>query len=116
MRGYREALEVATDEHEAPRTFVWRGRRYRVTQVLETWREHLPWWRLALPSEARREAEGGGLAEGDSDETCRPGARLEYETEQRIWRVEAAAGRLATTGVFEMAHSGSGWRLRRLSD
>lgn len=92
MRGYAESVDVTTRELDAPAAFVWRGRRYRVAGVLESWREATPWWRLPL------------------------GEQGAYDTERRVWRVEAMAGASTNVGVFDLAHSTSGWSLERLSD
>lgn len=92
MRGYVESIDVTTRKRQEPETFVWRGRRYRVTGVLHSWREATPWWRLPL------------------------GEQGVYDMERRVWRIEACAGTSANVGVFELAHSASGWSLERLSD
>lgn len=95
MRGYAENVEVTTadtGEASAPETFVWRGRRYRVAGVLESWREATPWWRLPM------------------------GEQGVYDAERRVWRVEASAGASPSLGVFDLAHARSGWSLERLSD
>lgn len=57
----------------APEHFVWRGRLYRVTELLGRWIEVSAWWR------------------GDG-EAC----------DYTVWRVEAAAGRRAPPGVYDV--------------
>lgn len=123
MRGYQDVLDVTADAEATPVGFVWRGRRYRVVQVLEHWREPLPWWRLAvMPEDAPPDGVGGGerdpVNEGVVGDEASIAERLplRYQSDQCVWRVEAAAGRLSTTGVFELAQRGDFWCLRRLSD
>ncbi|HLS39279.1 MAG TPA: DUF6504 family protein [Ornithinicoccus sp.] len=76
-----------------PTAFVWRGRVHVVRAVLGHWTQRLPWWRAAWSDE-----QGGPT-----------------ELEQEVWRVEASAGRLLGTGVYDLAHAGS-WRLLRVAD
>lgn len=92
MRGYGQPVDVEVDGSLLPTAFIWRGRRYRVEQVLERWRERLPWWRLESPS---------------------PGT---YQMERMVWRLVAAPGQTPHTGVFEIAQNGRAWTLLRLSD
>ena len=102
MRGYTETIEVtlaASGQHgvaragaHAPGAFVWRGRRYRVTAVLDTWSERTPWWRLAAA------------------------AVTPPDLERTMWRVEASPGTCPHTGVFELAQWRESWTRERLSD
>ena len=43
MREYDDVVAMGVDACGRPVVFEWRGRRYRVTQVLDTWRERVPW-------------------------------------------------------------------------
>ena len=91
-----------------PSAFLWRGRLYIVRDVIGHWRERRAWWREALDPD-----------EGDSD--TRHGMSAEHGPdclEQEVWRVEASAGRLAGTGVYDLGMNGSarGWRLLRVAD
>lgn len=124
MRGYEEPIEVGVREGRGPVSFQWRGRRYRVVQVLDTWRERVPWWRLALAPEpacagATSEADGEGR-EGSHEVTTYAGRdaheRLHPLAERRVWRVEAAAGHLASSGVFQLVQHGERWTLHALAD
>jgi hypothetical protein len=79
-----------------PQEFLWRGRIYRVQAVLQHWIEAGAWWRgPAGPAGASAAAE-------------------EYD----LWRVEAAAGRRAPQGQYELCrHRGTGrWFLVRAFD
>ena len=101
MREYDDVVAMGVDACGRPVVFEWRGRRYRVTQVLDTWRERVPWWRdPARPT--------------TPDEQGAPD--FERRLEQRTWRVEATAGRRASSGVFHLVHHGERWSLRALTD
>lgn len=79
-------------EPEPPQSFHWRGRRYRVTEVLARWTEAEQWWRWA---------------EHGSDR---------FPADAMVWRV-AASSRGTATGVFELRHRpGSAWFLIRAFD
>ncbi|KRE63006.1 DUF6504 family protein [Nostocoides sp. Soil756] len=75
-----------------PRSFVWRGRRYTVCAVLDSWQERRAWWREVGDP-------GGG-----------PPA-----TERRVWRVEACPPS-GTTGVFDLGRDDDHWLLLRAHD
>lgn len=95
---YRETLdkvvlasEVAgTYDVPVPEAFTWRGRDYRVLQVLGHWREDPGWWR-------------------GSD-----GATVQIE-QTDLWRVEARNG-IPTRGVYELVQRGDAWRLDKVWD
>ncbi|MBM6404016.1 hypothetical protein JQN72_07145 [Phycicoccus sp. CSK15P-2] len=82
------ALTVGT----GPRSFVWRGRRYTVCAVLDTWQERRAWWR-----------EVGEHPAGAPD------------TERRVWRVEARPP-AGTPGVFDLGRDDDHWLLLRAHD
>lgn len=90
---YREVLdEVETNEEQTePTTFRWRGRRYRVTNVIGHWREDAGWWQ-------RPDGEPVRIRQSD------------------LWRVEARNGLPTSHGVFELVHRGDEWRLDRVWD
>lgn len=100
---YREAIdEVEVTPHGEPgsgrpRRFRWRGRRYRVLQVLGHWREEQGWWRRA------------------------DGRSVQIEQADR-WRVEARNGTgdgghpVSERGVYELVCRGGRWRLDRVWD
>lgn len=81
-------------EGPVPTAFLWRGRLHVVRALLGHWTQRLPWWRTAW-----------------SDEAGGPSAELEQE----VWRVEASAGRLLGTGVYDLARAEQ-WRLLRVAD
>lgn len=96
-RRYREVLEaVDTGDGDGgasgdPRTFRWRGRRYRVVRILGHWREEGGWWR-------------------------RPGGRDVRVEQADRWRVEARNGSRSPEGVYELVRRGGRWRLDRVWD
>ncbi|MFT5222264.1 MAG: hypothetical protein ACI867_000563 [Glaciecola sp.] len=73
-----------------PSGFVWRGKEYRVLQVLGHWREDSGWW---------RGSDGQSVPIEQSD----------------LWRVEARNG-VPTRGVYELVRKGETWRLDRVWD
>lgn len=48
MRTVLEVIEVET-QHGQPRSFTWRGRRYRVEELLDGWRYGGRWWLWEAP-------------------------------------------------------------------
>ena len=112
VRRYEESIEVRADvgiQDPPPSAFLWRGRLYVVRDVIGHWRERKAWWREALDPDEEVAARGLGC--------------LEHE----VWRVEASAGRLAGTGVYDLGMDGAGgmdgtagparsWRLLRVAD
>lgn len=125
VRRYEEPIEVrsaaaqtreagsAADGPGAPDAFVWRGRLYVVREVLEHWQERRPWWRDALETVAAGAEVDGGPAGGAEPSGVLAGAR-----ERQVWRVEASAGRMAGSGVYDLGAdlSPRQWRLLRVSD
>ena len=77
---------------EGPRSFVWRGRRYAVCVVLDSWQERRAWWRAV-----------GEHPDGHPD------------TERRVWRVEARPS-AGTVGVFDLGRDDDHWLLLRAHD
>ena len=145
VRRYEEPIEVRAageqalpggasagspaEDPGAPAAFLWRGRLYVVRQVLDHWKERRPWWRDALDerpataavaatstgryaavaSPSPRAAGAGGMAGPDV---------LGDARERQVWRVEASAGRLAGTGVYDLGVDPlpGQWRLLRVAD
>lgn len=89
---YREVLEAVRCEGGVPATFRWRGRTYRVRQVLGHWREDPGWW---------RRSDGRAIRIEQAD----------------LWRVEAAGGTNGrSSGVYEVVRRGELWHLDRVWD
>lgn len=94
-----------------PTQFLWRARLYLVRGVLAEWVESAPWWRSS-PARALHTGEQSGPAETWLGGT--PGTDLD----RQHWRVEAAPGRNAPVGVFDLtyAESGDHWYLAVVHD
>jgi hypothetical protein len=93
----------------SPSAFLWRGRLYIVRDVIGHWRERRAWWRDALDPDEQvalvaRHRENPASA---YSKVC---------LEQEVWRVEASPGRLAGSGVYDLALNGRTWRLLRVAD
>jgi hypothetical protein len=108
-RVYGEPVEVhTTEDGHRPARFVWRGRSYAVSSVLEHWVVNREWWRDPDPAQAHPELE--------------------------FWRVEASSGRGRSQGrpqgrsqsSSQAQHAGTyelrrdvaaaTWTLRRVAD
>lgn len=83
-----------------PERFLWRGRLYRVREVLSCWRERQPWW----TQEAAAAVQGGDESPRTQIDRL---AVLADGSERQIWRVRASAGRLAVMGTYDLAHQSS---------
>ena len=93
-----DAVDVRPDAAgRRPAQFLWRGRLYVVREVLAHWVEVGAWWRARLPDglPARIDARG-----------------------REVWRVEAAAGRATSPGVYDLAfdQADDSWTLARALD
>lgn len=90
MRRYDDPVEVRkglVGAVEAPEQFLWRGRLWKVRDVIAHWVETGPWWQSS-------------------------GASPDLLGERELWRVEAGIGVLAG-GVFDLSFSWSdgNWQL-----
>jgi hypothetical protein len=99
-RRHDEPVEVRTGVEEGalavdagPRSFLWRGRRYAVCAVLDSWQERRAWWREV------------------ADATGPPSP----DTERRVWRVEARPP-AGAAGVFDLGRDDDHWLLLRAHD
>jgi hypothetical protein len=79
---------------DEPRDFVWRGRRYTVCAVLDSWQERRAWWREV------------------GDQPTVPGLP---SPQRRVWRVEARPPSGAA-GVFDLGRDDDHWLLLRAHD
>lgn len=116
----RSGTGAAGAEPGAPAQFVWRGRLYVVREVLGHWVEVRPWWRAGAarallgtdtPGFSDALEPSGALALAAPPVThpaAHPGSadrspdRSVDEGEREVWRVEAGAGRLHGTGVYDL--------------
>lgn len=88
---------LTTGGEPSPDQFLWRGRLYRVTGVVDRWQERRSWWREAI-----RERPLGAVPTG-----------------RQVWRVEASPGRSGVPGVYDLADAegpDGSWRLLRTQD
>ncbi|HSA49913.1 MAG TPA: DUF6504 family protein [Yinghuangia sp.] len=127
-RRHIDPVEVARSGGE-PARFLWHDKLYVVRDILDHWVENEEWWHAAGrpaqsgrtglmhgpdgSAEARRVAPG--IGPGVSDGT--PSGTALLAAEREVWRVEAAAGRSAPLGVFELRLDAHGsWTLARSLD
>jgi hypothetical protein len=118
MRRYDDPVEVrrgvvagAVGQVEGPEQFLWRGRLWKVCDVVAHWVETGPWWQS-----------GGAASVLGSDQP--DDAETDLLAEREVWRVEAARGLVAAgaggagRGVFDLTFDwGQGhWRLSRCAD
>ncbi|NUR07845.1 MAG: hypothetical protein HOQ22_11150 [Nocardioidaceae bacterium] len=101
---------------EGPEQFLWRGRLWRVSEVLAHWVETGPWWR------SRGVHAVLGADEPDQPDQPRLRVPTDLTAERDVWRVEADRGRGAgqgiDKGVFDLTFdwTDGGWRLTRCQD
>ncbi len=110
MRRFDEPVDVSrgmVQGLEGPDGFCWRGRRWLVHQLQESWVETADWW-SSLDARAAR----GEQVAADDD------VAGDLLVEEELWRVEASPERSGRVGVFELAHrwSDGRWRLRGVLD
>ena len=106
-RRYDDPVDVRRGD-EAPAQFLWRGRLYVVREVLAHWVETGAWWRAA-PARAPVEP---------AEPMRSPMTTLVDDGEREVWRVEASAGRVCGTGVYDLCFdwSAGAWTLLRALD
>lgn len=110
MRRYDDPVEVRrgmVGQQEAPEQFLWRGRLWKVRDVVANWVETGAWWASA---DALAVIGGDRADRGDAGAGVATAPDLLAERE--MWRVEAGVGP-GSVGVFDLAFSWSdgGWRL-----
>lgn len=100
-----DAAEVRRRKDE-PEQFLWRDRLYLVRAVQGHWLESGGWWRTS-----QRTGRTAGDAAGGHDGVL-------DDREREFWRVEAGAGRLDDTGVFDLCFDWSSgtWTVVRVQD
>jgi hypothetical protein len=123
MRRYDDPVEVrkglvrgAGGQVEGPEQFLWKGRLWKVCDVVGHWVETGPWWQsrgvAPLLGDDGRE---------DGAEVVSAGSVHDLVADREVWRVEAARGLAATgggRGVFDLVFDWSegGWLLTRCAD
>ncbi len=140
MRRYDDPVEVrrgmvrgAQGPVEGPEQFLWRGRLWKVAEVVGRWVETGPWWQ-SVDADAARGTDGPRGGEAPAGRTSGGGGHgtatlsrvdaigaVDLLAEREVWRVEAAAGRHATgegRGVFDLVFDWADgtWQLTRCVD
>ncbi|MGZ5417240.1 MAG: DUF6504 family protein [Nocardioides sp.] len=120
MRKYDDPVEVRKGmvagpggRQEGPEQFLWRGRLWKVCDVVGHWVETGPWWQSS-----------GVHAVLGSDTLTEAPARTvtDLAAEREVWRVEAARGLAAADasgrGVFDLVldWTDGSWQLARCVD
>jgi hypothetical protein len=136
-RRYADLIDVRRRD-DAPAQFLWRSRLYVVKAVLEHWFESGQWWASASAmalntgSDAAAPVDDLTLApipaspkwaqrawgEPAPDVGASSGPAGVDDGEQEFWRVEAAAGRSASLGVYDLCFLWSlgSWQLVEVHD
>ena len=83
-----------------PAQFLWRGRLYLVREVLAHWVELGTWWTARAPRTSS--APSGPTAAGADAAGPRSVSADVGAVEREVWRVEAASGRTAQVGVYDL--------------
>ncbi|MBD8869200.1 DUF6504 family protein [Nocardioides donggukensis] len=107
MRRYDDPVEVRrgmVGQQEGPEQFLWRGRLWKVRDLLAHWVETGPWWASAGALATVGSGAGGevGSGAGSGDGSGIGGGDLLDERE--LWRVEAGTGP-GGGGVFDLSFS-----------
>ena len=61
---YNEPIRVWGDSREKPQAFVWRGRLYRVQQVMQLWTVNNGWWQKKPAHRQHALVEASGIYGG----------------------------------------------------
>ena len=123
MRRYDDPVEVRRGmvpgvggPVEGPEQFLWRGRLWKVSEVVAHWVETGPWWSSpqaagVLGGEAGTASDGPGSAGGVA-------TVHDLLAEREVWRVEAGRGMASGHGVFDLVldWAQGSWLLTRCLD
>lgn len=109
--GWCRGAQPVSGAVTVPTVFLWRGKVHVVRGVVAQWTQRVPWWRGG-GVQGEGEKEHGGT--GDVGHVG-GGAGVGAGLEQQVWRVEATAGRVHGSGVYDLVH-GEQWLLERVSD
>jgi Family of unknown function (DUF6504) len=119
MRRYDDHVEVRKgmvgspgNRVEGPEQFLWRGRLWKVRDVLAHWVETGPWWQSSGVHAVLGADQGPGQVTVDSKTSH------DLLAEREVWRVEAARGRSEGPGVFDLVFDWAqgSWQLTRCMD
>lgn len=110
-RRHIDPVEVVRSNGE-PARFLWHDKLYVVRDVLEHWVENEEWWHTGHTNRGRV----GTIPAPRTPGATATGTAL-LAAEREVWRVEAAAGRSAPLGVFDLRLDARGaWTLARTLD
>jgi Family of unknown function (DUF6504) len=125
MRRYDDPVEVrkglvpgAGGQVEGPEQFLWKGRLWKVCDVVGHWVETGPWWQSRGVAPLLGDDDPG---DGTGTEPAPTGSVHDLVADREVWRVEAARGLAATgggRGIFDLVFDWSegGWLLTRCAD
>ena len=120
MRRYGDPVEVRKGwvgspgaGVEGPEQFLWRGRLWKVREVVAHWVETGPWWTSATARAVTGSDDGGtppagtppaGLVvpTGSTAGRSATGPAADLTAERELWRVEAGVG-AGSGGVFDLS-------------
>ncbi len=113
VRRYDDPVQVqgadSVDPTSDPAQFLWRGRLWKVRQVLARWVETAPWWQ---DGQVQALTAGTDLPEAPARGARDAGGAATLLAERDCWRVEAGRPG-AAPGVFDLwrARGDGEWRL-----
>lgn len=129
MRRYDDLVEVRKGMVgspggcvEGPEQFLWRGRLWKVCEVLAHWVETGPWWQSSGVHAVLGADQVGTGSEPAGEGQMHAGAPHDLLAEREVWRVEAARGLAAAPtegrGVFDLVFDWAqgSWQLTRCMD
>ena len=141
MRRYDDPVEVRRGmvpgpggSQEGPEQFLWRGRLWKVSDVVAHWVETGPWWQSSGVHAVLGAEETGSAGQEPPAGQALPAGRAltagrarrdlaphDLTAEREVWRVEAARGRSAVghgRGVFDLVFDWAqgSWQLARCVD
>jgi hypothetical protein len=131
MRRYDDPVEVrrglvpgSGGSVEGPEQFLWKGRLWKVCEVVAHWVETGPWWQSdGVASVLGADSADRAAGAAGAPSTKRAGGVSVHDllAEREVWRVEAARGLAATgagRGVFDLTFDWAQghWLLARCVD
>jgi hypothetical protein len=128
MRRYDDPVEVRRGmvdgpggTQEGPEQFLWRGRLWKVRDVVAHWVETGPWWQSAGVHAVLGADDAPGATGATATVTA--GVRTDLLAEREVWRVEASRGLAAShtgagPGLFDLVFDWADgtWKLTRCED